>query len=338
LEERFRQENIRLFKYANKDYKVQSIMSVVIIARLVRYILNNKIEIVHTHNFSGHIWGVMAAKLTGRKIVEHVHDFRYMDPEDFKRRRGFNRQYRFVKYLKNTSDFVAVLTKQNVQFLIKTGLYPRERIIAFPNGISLPDKEILDEDRRKLRNELGLRLDQRILLTPVRLAPEKNVDLVLRIASKVVQEVPNTVFLIAGDGPLLEKLMLEVDEKGLKEAVRFIGFHPDIKNLLKITDILLLPSFLELHSIALLEAMSMKVPAVISNRVGCHDEFIQDWKNGVLLDPFSDEGWAEAVIKLLKNPELKQEIGSNGYKTCLEKFNIKDVAKKFEALYANIVS
>ena len=98
----------------------------------------------------------------------------------------------------------------------------------------------------------------------------------------------------------------------------------------------LLPSFLELHSIAILEAMSMKVPVVISQDVGCNSEFIDQWTNGVLLDPFKDEGWAQALIKLLEDSQLRRKIGDNGYQTCLRKFNIQDAAVRFEKLYKDL--
>ena len=86
---------VRLFKFADQDHKVKrDLASFGIVARLAGYLRRNSIDIVHTHTFSAQLWGAAAAKLTGCKIVEHVHDFRYLEPEDFARRRGFNNQYK----------------------------------------------------------------------------------------------------------------------------------------------------------------------------------------------------------------------------------------------------
>ena len=332
LEPKFKQAGVKLFKYAHQDHKVKSLASLGIVARLVKYILKEKIQIVHTHTFSAHLWGSAAAKLTGCKIVEHVHDFRYLEPDDFANRRGFNNQYKFVKKFKNVSDKVVVLTRQNRDFLIKEGIYPAVRICEYQNGIPLdvsPIKEF-KEDKNK-----GQEL---IILTPIRMAPEKNVDLILRIAPEVIRIVPNAVFLIAGDGPLYQQTLEDIKRMGLEGNIRLIGYHADISALLDSADIFLLPSFLELHSIAILEAMSKKVPIIISQDVGCNSEFIDDGKNGVLLDPFKDEGWADALIKLLKDYKLRQEIGYQGYQTCLQKFNIIHTAKKFESLYRELNS
>ena len=334
LESKFQNTGIRLFKYAKQDHKVKSPASVGIIARLVGYILSQDIDIIHTHNFSAHIWGSAAAKLTARKIVEHVHDFRYVSPQDFARRRGFNNQYKFIRNFRRVSDRVVVLTDQNRQFLIEQDLYPSERIREYQNGIPLGVQENIQQEEAKsqLIEQFGLRSDAAIILTPVRLSPEKNVDLILRIAPQVIEHVPNAVFLIAGDGPLGDQIGTQIINKGLQENVKMIGYCPEITRLLQATDVFLLPSFLELHSVAVLEAMSMQVAVVISKDTGCNNEFI-DGENGILLDPFCDDGWAQALIRLLQIPSLRHHMAQKGFQTCLQRFNIKDVARKFEGLY-----
>jgi glycosyltransferase involved in cell wall biosynthesis len=128
LEDKFKNAGVKLFKFADHDYKVKSLASIGIVIRLAIYIWRNHIDIVHTHTFSAQLWGAAAAKLTGCKIVEHVHDFRYLEPEDFARRRGFNNQYKFVHLFKNVSDKVVVLTRQNKEFLIKEKIYPADKI------------------------------------------------------------------------------------------------------------------------------------------------------------------------------------------------------------------
>jgi len=110
----------------------------------------------------------------------------------------------------------------------------------------------------------------------------------------------------------------------------------DIHELLNFSTIFLLPSFLELHSIAILEALSCAVPVVASDGVGCNSEFFTNDKDGLLLDPFSKQGWAEALIHLLKEEEFRRLIGQNGAALCRSQFNIQAVAKKFERLYEEL--
>ncbi len=337
LEKDFIGAGARLFKYAGRNHRIQSPASFAIVFRIWKYLLKNKIDIIHTHNFSGHIWGVIAAKLAGKKIVEHVHDSRYCDPEDFIRRRGFNKQFRFIRFFRNLSDRVIVLTKQNVDFLLAQKIYPAKKIIELQNGIPIVPFSVTDKERITTTARLGIRADSRIILTPVRVSPEKNVEIILHIAAKVYRENPRVIFMIAGDGPLLKEFSDHVEHRHLAAFIRFVGFSPDVRRLLAVSEVMLLPSLLELHSIAILEAMSMKVPVVVSDGVGCNNEFIKNWENGVLLDPFSDDGWSEALTKILQDPVLKNSLGEAGYQTCVEKFDIKNTVKEVEGIYEQIL-
>jgi glycosyltransferase involved in cell wall biosynthesis len=339
IEARFRGAGVELFKFAENSYRVKSLATIGIVYKLARYVRQNKIDIVHTHNFNAHVWGSLAAKLSGAKIVEHVHDFRYLDPAEFAKRRGSSNQYKYIKYFKNISDCVIVLTKQNYDYLVRNNLYDAKNVREIQNGIPFfadrgPDTEI----KKALAEKFGIPEGARVVLTPARVAPEKNIDLVLQIAPRVLAEVPETVFVISGDGPLLEEYRTRVTAEGLEGSVKFIGFYQEMYDLLSLADVFLLPSFLELHSIAILEAMSMKVPVVVSSGVGCNDEFITNGTNGILLDPFGEKGWAEAVAQLLKDPVRRETMGKNGYETCRSKFNILNVAKAKESVYAELVS
>ena len=79
-------------------------------------------------------------------------------------------------------------------------------------------------------------------------------------------------------------------------------------------------------------------PLVISKNVGCHEEFIQNGENGILLDPFSRNGWAEAILTLLQDAAYRKKIGENGSRTCREQFDIRRVVKKFESLYEELTA
>lgn len=338
LETVFLAEKVRLFKYAEKNHKVKSFASLGIALRLCKYIKDNDIDIVHTHNFSAHIWGAMAAKLTGRKILEHVHDFRYLDPKDYEMRRGENKQYRFIKFFKGVSDQIVVLTQQNMNFLKERKINVPKNIKIIRNGINCADIKILDEKSKvQLFKKFSMPKNAFVIFTPIRMAPEKNVDLIIRVAEKVIKKHPNIIFLIAGDGPLFAELNEMIKHKGLESNIKMIGFYQNIKELLSIADIFLLPSFLELHSIAILEAMSQEVPLVVSANTGSNNDFIVDGENGYLLDPFKDDGWADVLLKLYNDEKLRNTMGANGYNTCKNQFNVKDIAQKFQAVYKEML-
>jgi glycosyltransferase involved in cell wall biosynthesis len=339
FEQRFRESGIPLFKYSQFDHRLRSAATIGIVRRLVAYMRKHNVDIVQTHSFNAHVWGGIASMLTGARLIEHVHDFRYLPPDEYRRRRGEVTQYSYARFMKGISDRVVVLTGQNRDYLINQGLYAGSVIRRIQNGVPLSSSSQSDRQRiRRIKSSFGIDADSRVIFTPCRFVPEKNVDLILRIAGKVVTRNPSTVFVVCGDGPLIDEFRREVAVRGLDKSVLTPGYIPHVQNTLSIADIFLLPSFLELHSIAMIEALSMKVPVVVSRGVGCNDEFIDDGDNGFLLDPFCDEGWADCLICLLSDERLRRSVAEKGYDLCRRYFNIVNTATQFEDLYAELVS
>jgi glycosyltransferase involved in cell wall biosynthesis len=334
IEGRFLEAGIKLFKYAHQSHRVKSLHTIPIIARLARYIRKHGIDIVQTHNFNAHIWGLIAAKLTGAKVVEHVHDFRYTPNSELARRRGLSGQYKFIRYFKNQSDRIIVLTKDNFAYVVGNGYSSPEGVIELQNGIPL-DEVARD---RGLRADFAIGRDDVVILTSARMEPTKNIDLILRIAGRVLSQAPRAVFLVAGDGAYLEEYKAQCAGLNLQERVRFVGFHRDMYRLLAASDIFLLPSFLELHSIAILEALKMKVPVVVSAGVGCNAEFIEHGTNGFLCDPFEEQPWIDTLVRLVTDNNLRDQCGSRGHETCRRLFNIHDAAMRIERVYADLVA
>ncbi len=333
IEERFKANGVRLFKYADASHKIKSLSTVGIVARLAKYILKNKIEIVHTHVFNAHVWAGMAARLTGRKVVEHVHDFRYIGQADREWGGCYINQFRYAEKVSKLSDAVIVLTEQNKEFIIQNRLHPEDEVWLIRNGISM---DYSAKSQVNERVKLGIQPDRKIFLTPARMSSEKNIDLLFRVVPRVTQECPEVVFVVAGDGPLLDNYRKRVLDEGLKDRLMFIGFHPNIRNLLAHCDAMILPSFLELHPISILEALSMKVPVMISKNVGCNSEVFANGVNGVLRDPSHPDKWADTLIEWSRNSDRRRLLGENGFRLCQEQFDIKKTAIQIKELYAQL--
>lgn len=336
IEQRFRTAGVQLFRYAGNSHRVKSLHTVAIVLRLAAYIRKHRIDIVQTHNFNGHIWGLLAAKLSGAKVIEHVHDFRYTPTDELAKRHGLLDQYKFIKYFRNQSDRVIVLTKDHADYVVRQHIATADRVLEMQNGIPLDDAPAVGSN--PLRAQFGIPAESTVILTSARMDPTKNIDLILRIAARVVQQAPQAVFLVAGSGSHLDEYRQRGRESGLEHQVRFIGFHQDMYALLAASDIFLLPSFLELHSIAILEALKMKLPVVVSQGVGCNDEFIDSGRNGFLCDPFDEAPWIEALVLLVNDPDRRRRIGQQGHATCRERFDIHDTAARFEDVYEALLA
>ena len=335
IEDFFRKNPVAvLYRYSRGKHRNTSLHSLLIIARLWFYIVSRRIRVVHTHNFNAHFWGVYAAKLTGAKVVEHVHDQRYLDIRELERRKSSANLNRYIGMFKGLSDRVVVLTGQNKRFLIEKGFYPEKKVKIILNGIPMPADT--SSTRESAARELGFDPNIPVVLVASRMIPLKNFDLVLRIAPAVARQVPDVLFLAAGNGECLEEYKKEAARMDLGKNLRFIGYYADIDRLLRACDIYFQPSFLELHSISILEAMSVGVPVVASSGVGSNSEIYTHEKDAFLLDPFSEEGWAEVLVRLLKDAGLRRALGKNGQELCRRRFDIHRTAAAFEALYEEL--
>ena len=117
------------------------------------------------------------------------------------------------------------------------------------------------------------------MVTVANLRPEKGHDTLIAAASRIVDERPDTEFLIVGDGPLRESLERQVTARGLGARVRFLGERSDVPALLASSDIFVLPSRSEASPNGVLEAMAAGLP-IVASRVGGVPELVESGVHG----------------------------------------------------------
>jgi glycosyltransferase involved in cell wall biosynthesis len=129
---------------------------------------------------------------------------------------------------------------------------------------------------------------------------------------------------------------LSVDLK-IKKHVHFTGYkqYNEIPAILSELDIFVMPSLIEAFGVAAVEAQAMEVPVVASN-VGGVSEAVLDGKTGILVEPRNVQQLAAAVIKLIKDPELRKSMGKEGRRFVLENYNLEENVCLFERLYQNL--
>src|SRR2546422_7066980 len=144
-----------------------------------------------------------------------------------------------------------------------------------------------------------------------RLEQWKGANSFIQIARKVLQEVPETLFQMAGDGPLRNKLM--ADARDLNRNIRFLGEvnHERIPELLRQSSVLLLPSFIEGLPTSCLEALASGT-AVVASDTGGTSEIIQDGQTGFLCPRGDLDAFADRVVRLLPDPDLARRPGRDG--------------------------
>jgi glycosyltransferase involved in cell wall biosynthesis len=164
------------------------------------------------------------------------------------------------------------------------------------------------------------------------LRPEKNHRLFLETATCIVKTMPQTRFLVAGDGAGRLSLEAYARDLGLAQSVQFLGNRTDIAELLAATDVSVLTSHYEGLPNALLEAMAATRPIVCTRFAGV-EELVSDGDDGLIADLGDRDGLALRIMTLLRDPSSCGRLGANGRRTVRERFSMDAMGRNLLAVY-----
>jgi glycosyltransferase involved in cell wall biosynthesis len=203
------------------------------------------------------------------------------------------------------SAWFAALSTEARQELLARGV-DDERIFALPNGVDLDvHRPATADERRRLRERLGLPADGFVGTFVGRLHPVKDVDTLLAAAARV----PELTLVIVGDGPERGRLEAQSARLGIESRVSFRGLSSEVAEVLRASDAFLLSSHGEGMSNALLEAMACGLPCLASGSVGGADELLGAGR-GMLLADGDVPAWAAAIERLVHEPGLRTQTGT----------------------------
>ena len=287
---------------------------------LSKIIKEEEIDLVHTHVARADVIGGFAARLRGIPAISTVHH----TYEPWERHPFYGGIYR--KTL-NSFDRVIAVSEAEREYLIRWGNLKPEKITVIYNGVDVSEYEVAPgKDNRK------------IVGTIARLDSIKGHRYLLKAAKKVIEVMPETKFLIVGDGPERETLEALTIDMGIKEHVIFTGWRKDIPDVLSGVDIFVLPSLKEGLGLAILEAMAAK-KAVIATDVDGIREVVEDGVTGVLVSSSYDiKGLASAIIRLLSNPEESRAMGLKGYERVNSSFSILRMKEGITEVYESVLN
>lgn len=234
-----------------------------------------------------------------------------------------------------STDIVAVAeaAKQN---LTDTGV-PEKLITVIINGVE-PLRETSPEENAALRNELGIGREDFVCGIVARLEDYKGHSYLLESAKTVLASHPGAVFLIVGEGTERERLEKQAAESGIAGQVIFTGFCDDVAPYYGIMDLNLNCSWgTETSSLALSEGMSVGVPAVATT-YGGNPYMITEGVNGLLVPEKDAPAMADAILRIMDDPELLKRLSDGARRLYREKFTARAMTEQLEALYEAAVS
>jgi glycosyltransferase involved in cell wall biosynthesis len=292
--------------------------------RLARILRSERFDILECFGFQAGLVA-RAARLADRrsKLVVGVRGLHFTESED---PNGF--KTRLVIAIERAMQRTVTLYDANSagarEFLASKG-FDRERFVVIPNGV--------DADVPVARLDGG----GSRLICVARFVARKRHDVLLQALARVRETVPDLQCEMVGYGPTMESAQALAGELGLAGAVEFVGrqSHAEIRERLAAADIFVLTSMSEGMPGSVMEAMAAGLPVVASDVNGTN-EVVRHDRTGLLVAPGDAEATADALRRLLADPQLRRSMGETGRRTVLEEYSFARVAAGKARLYASL--
>jgi glycosyltransferase involved in cell wall biosynthesis len=316
-----RQEGIPVWTLPIRSYFGPS--AVRAIRQLRRYIMREKVGLVHTFDYSLSLLGVAAARLCpGVRVLSSQRCYMELVP----------RKYRHLLMVSHwMADGVVTNCDALRRHLHEDYKYPASRIEVCWNGI---DTEKFQAAERKRLDEV--RDAALVIGTVCVLRAEKGLHLLLQAFTAVRNVLPGMKLLVVGSGPEEKSLHALAAKLGIAAQCVFLPAMPDVAGALSSMDVFVHPSMTEGLPNAVMEAMACGC-AVVASHVGGCPELIEPGIHGLLFRPDQLSELVFALRAAIGQPELRKNMGIAAAMRIREQFSITAAATKMSEIYETVL-
>lgn len=296
---------------------------------LISLLEKQRPSIVHTHMAKAGALGRLAASRVGVPNIVHTFHGHVLEGYFSGPKNSF-----FIKLerslAKRTGALVAVSEAIRDE-LYDLGIGTDSQWHVVPLGLDLDDLLTGSADPDSARAVLGLPKEGHVVAIVGRLVPIKDHSLFIEAAALLAKQFPDVTFVIAGDGELRSQLEKEARDV-LGSKAHFLGWVEDLKSLYAAVDVVVLTSRNEGTPVALIEASAAGRP-VVATDVGGVADVVVDGVTGFVVPPGDAGQVADAVARLLREPQLRKEFGRSGRTHVASRFSASRLVDDVVALY-----
>jgi glycosyltransferase involved in cell wall biosynthesis/ribosomal protein S18 acetylase RimI-like enzyme len=304
---------------------------------LVAILRRERFDLIHTHNPKPGFLGRMAARVVGVPVVVNtVHGF-YTLPEDPLPRRGLVLGLEWLAA--RWSDLELYQSEEDLSWSRRLGVVAGRRSELLGNETDLTrfDPDLVPVERgQSLRSELGIPSDATVIGTIGRYVAEKGYRELFQAAQRIRSVRPDVWFLAAGDADPDKGDALAPDRlPGPTDGFVFAGWRADVPEVLAAMDIFVLPSWREGVPRSAIEAAAMAKPLVVTDIRGCR-EVVRDGIEGLLVPPRDPGRLAQALLRLVEEPALRDKLAGAARARAVERFDERQVADRVVGAYRSL--
>jgi 1,2-diacylglycerol 3-alpha-glucosyltransferase len=293
---------------------------------------SKKIELIHSQTMGPMGYG--ARDIAKKKKLPFVGSFHTLIPyathyiskrkdvQDFAK----DVAWKYLKWYYGSCD-VTIVPSNTIKELIEKEGFTNVKVVE--NGINLSPYEKSVRDRPSF----NLNEEDFILLFVGRIVKEKNLEVLIRASKKIIKEMPNVKFIIAGKGPEENYYKDLVVKAEVTDYFKFLGFVPDSKiySLYKSADVFIFPSKFETQGLSGIEAMASGLPVVGADYLAI-SEIIKNDYNGILFDPDDENDLIEKIMICISK---KKKYSKNALETS-KQFSIENTTNKLLEIYNDL--
>ena len=255
-------------------------------------------DVIHLHDWLTYPAGIHAKQVTGKPLVIHVH------ATDFDRSRGNVNPTVFgiEKDGMTHADHIITVSNLTRQTVIeKYGIDPA-KVTTVHNAVTPLSEELLNVEVTKPKEKVVTFLG--------RITMQKGPEYFVEAAAKVLKNNHNVRFVMAGSGDMMDKMINLAAERGIADRFHFPGFQKgkQVYEMLKASDVYVMPSVSEPFGISPLEAMQMGVPSIISKQSGCAEILT----NVIKTDYWDIDAMADAINAIVTYPAMHAQLKEDG--------------------------
>lgn len=268
------------------------------ISSIKKIVHQYKIDLIHSHKMEL-MGGNIVGKLLGIPTLQTVHEL--------PRKPLF--AYKLVGYMNHLFNDKVIVLCDRSKVMFEWGKKRSDKLIKIYNGIKLKPSTDETIKTNRLKQELQLTENDKIIISVARLSPMKGIEYLLKAAYITKQSHPELKYIVIGD-------VAFESEKGYKDQlmalrndlsldhVHFVGLRRDVPELLAEADLFVLPSVYDIFPTVILEAMAASLPIVATDVGGVPEMVTSD--TGDLVPPMNEEALAQAIIRMFNNRDMAQ--------------------------------
>ena len=293
--------------------------------KFIKFLKTERFDIIQTQFRDANILGVLGglfAKVRTIISTRRNHGYWLNKTEIF-----------ILRFLNKFVDGFIVNSHTIKKYVSTMEKLPPEKITVIYNGLETSFfPSVNGRERAEIRKKFGIPQDISLGIMVANLRSVKGIDTFLISARKVIDQMPNTLFLLVGEGDERNELDELAMDLGIARNVNFLGRREDVPEILKMCDVGVLSSRSEGLANAIIEYMAAGLPVVCTN-VGGNAEMVENMKNGIVVPSEDPDAMGEALLNIFTNLSLAEEMGSNSRKKAHHLFDLDNLISTTEAYY-----